>query len=76
MAKLPVLSGTQVIQLLSQLGFIKVAQKGSHVKLKGVRNGKKRVVIVSLHKELATGTLASILRQANLSIEEFIGKKQ
>ncbi|TYO96576.1 type II toxin-antitoxin system HicA family toxin [Desulfallas thermosapovorans] len=76
MAKLPVLSGTQVVQLLSQFGFVKVAQKGSHVKLKGVRNGMSRIVIVPLHKELATGTLASILRQASLSIEELTGEEQ
>lgn len=75
MAKLPVLSGAQVIQLLSHLGFIKVAQKGSHVKLRGIRNGKKRIVIVPFHKELAPGTLASILRQADLTIEELINKK-
>jgi len=75
MAKLPVLSGAQVIRLLSHLGFIKVGQKGSHVKLRGIRNGKKRIVIVPFHKELAPGTLASILRQADLTIEELINKK-
>lgn len=75
MAKLPVLSGAQVIQLLSHFGFIQVAKKGSHVKLRGIRNGKKRTVIVPVHKELAPGTLASILRQADLSIEELTNIK-
>jgi len=38
MPKLPVLSGGQVIRLLSSLSFTVVGQKGSHVKLKGMRN--------------------------------------
>lgn len=46
MDKLPVLSGARVIRLLSRLGFVKAGQKGSHVKLRGVYHGKKRIVIV------------------------------
>jgi len=29
-------------------------------------------VIVPLHRELAPGTLRSVIRQANLTVEEFI----
>jgi len=75
MVKMPVLSGERVVKLLLDSGFVQVGQKGSHVKLKEIHDEKKRPVIVSLHKELASGTLASVLRQAGMTIEELLGKK-
>ena len=65
---LPVVSGREVVRALGRAGFGQVGQKGSHVKL---RSEAGRTVIVPLHRELARGTLASILRQAALSVEEF-----
>lgn len=56
------------MRALEKAGFTQVSQKGSHVKL---RNDAGRTVIIPLHRELARGTLASILRQAGLSAEEF-----
>lgn len=47
-------------------------QRGSHVKLKKIEDGKVYIVIVPMHRELAKGTLKSILRQANLTIEEIL----
>jgi predicted RNA binding protein YcfA (HicA-like mRNA interferase family) len=64
---LPVVSGRQTIKALSKLGFEQISQRGSHVKLRAA----DRTVIVPLHDELARGTLRSILRQANLTKEEF-----
>jgi predicted RNA binding protein YcfA (HicA-like mRNA interferase family) len=65
---LPVISGAQVAKALGRIGFERVSQRGSHIKL---RHSDKRVVIVPLHDELARGTLSSILRQARLTVEEF-----
>ncbi len=65
---LPVISGAGVVKALLNEGFHEVRQRGSHVKL---RNGEGRTVIVPLHRERATGTLRSILRQAGLSIDDF-----
>ncbi|MGH9108430.1 MAG: type II toxin-antitoxin system HicA family toxin [Acidimicrobiales bacterium] len=65
---LPVVGGADVIAALSKTGFVQVSQRGSHVKLR--REG--RTVIVPLHRELAPGTLRSILRQAGLTAAEFI----
>ncbi|MGF1617995.1 MAG: type II toxin-antitoxin system HicA family toxin [Acidimicrobiia bacterium] len=65
---LPVVSGREAMRALEKAGFTQVSQKGSHVKL---RNDAGRTVIIPLHRELARGTLASILRQAGLSAEEF-----
>jgi predicted RNA binding protein YcfA (HicA-like mRNA interferase family) len=67
---LPVVSGKETVQALQRAGFAVVSTRGSHQKL---RNAHGRVVIVPLHRELARGTLASILRQAGLDSEEFKG---
>ncbi len=75
MVKMPVLSGERVVKLLLDSGFVQVGQKGNHVKLKGIHDEKKRTVIAPLHKELASGTLASVLRQAGMTIEELLDKK-
>ncbi|MBW3548982.1 MAG: type II toxin-antitoxin system HicA family toxin [Actinobacteria bacterium] len=64
---LPRLSGAEVRTALQRAGFTQVSQRGSHAKL---RHRDGRVVIVPMHQELATGTLASILRQARLSADE------
>jgi len=65
-AKLPVLSGDELIRLLKKAGFIVVRQKGSHVSLeKGIHK-----TVVPLHDELAKGTLLGILKQCGLSREE------
>ncbi len=52
-------------------GFIETSQRGSHVKfVRAVPEGL-RTVIVPSHRELAVGTLRSILRQAGLTSDEF-----
>jgi predicted RNA binding protein YcfA (HicA-like mRNA interferase family) len=65
---LPNVSGREVVRALTKAGFAEVSQRGSHVKL---RNEIGRTVIVPLHRELARGTLRSILRQADLTVEAF-----
>jgi len=65
---LPVLSGALVVRTLAGIGFVQVSQRGSHVKLRR----DQLTVIVPMHRELAPGTLRSILRQAELTVEEFI----
>lgn len=68
MPKLPVVSGADVIRALERLGFLVTRQRGSHVM---VRRGSSGCVVPN-HRELKTGTLAGILRQAGVSAEEFI----
>jgi len=68
MPKLPVLSGQEVIRMLERLGFTVVRQRGSHVILRRGEAG----CVVPLHKEVRFGTLAGVLRQAQLSPEEFL----
>ena len=64
-------SAREIIKALKQAGFQIVSQKGSHIKLRGIREGKLQTVIVPNHKEIAKGTFSSILIQANLTKKEF-----
>jgi len=68
MPKLPSISGAAIIKALERLGFVRVRQSGSHVIM---RRGSKGCV-VPLHSEVKVGTLAGILRQAELTPAEFI----
>ena len=68
MSGLPQLSGSKVARALHKVGFAEISQRGSHVKL---RHPDGRTVIVPIHRTLARGTLASILRQAQLDAEAF-----
>lgn len=61
----PVLSGQQMVACLSHFDFSTVGQKGSHRKMRHVDG---RTAIIPMHRELAPGTLRSILRQSGLSI--------
>ena len=68
MLKLPLVSGTEVIRTLERLGFIVLRQKGSHIILRRGPTG----CVVPNHREIKTGTLSGILKQASVSAEEFI----
>ena len=54
---------------LQRAGFIRVHQRGTHLKL---RHAEGRVAIVPMHRELADGTRAGILRQAGLGREQLV----
>ena len=68
MPKLPLVSGAEVIRTLERLGFIVLRQKGSHIILRRGPTGS----VVPNHREIKTGTLSGILKQASVSAEEFI----
>ena len=67
MAALPILSGVDVVHALERAGFHQASQRGSHVKM---RNAAGRSAIVPMHREIAPGTLRSILRQAGLTADQ------
>jgi predicted RNA binding protein YcfA (HicA-like mRNA interferase family) len=61
----------EVERRLKRFGFIEVGQTGSHVKFIKMTDLGSLVAIVPKHKEVASGTLRSILKQAGLSEKEF-----
>jgi len=73
MPKLPVLSGKKLIKAISKIGFQHIRTSGSHAILnKFTEDGRKITIPVPLHKELAKGTLKSIMRQVDLDVETLI----
>ena len=64
------MSGKEIIKALQKNGFYVKRQKGSHIILR--RDNPFAQVVVPDHKSIDTGTLASILDGASLSIDEFI----
>ena len=65
------LSGKQVADALKRAGFIRITQKGSHIKYRKFIEGKKLTVIVPNHKELKPSVVDSILEMAELTAAEF-----
>jgi len=68
MPELPRISGSEAVKVFIRLEFHQTRQKGSHVVM---RKGDKGCVI-PLHKNLAVGTLRSAIRQAGISVDEFV----
>lgn len=64
-------SSNQVVKVLQKKGFIYISQKGSHVKFR--KFGKKvlTVIVPANRKEIPYGTFRSILRQSQLTEEDF-----
>ena len=71
MSKLPRgMSGKEVVKALQRAGFYVKRQKGSHIVLR--RDNPFAQVVVPDHRSIDTGTLASVLDGAGLSVEDFI----
>lgn len=70
MIKLPRVSGRECVRALMKAGFAIKRQSGSHIVLR--RDDPFAQVVIPNHHELDRGTLRSILRQADLSVEEFV----
>jgi predicted RNA binding protein YcfA (HicA-like mRNA interferase family) len=68
MPNLPHVSGAETQRAPAQLGFQKVRQSGSHVVMKRESKG----CVVPMHGEVKIGTLAGLLRQAEVTVEEFM----
>jgi predicted RNA binding protein YcfA (HicA-like mRNA interferase family) len=65
---LPRSSGVAIVKALEHLGFVKVRQSGSHVIMRRGPNG----CVVPMHDDVKVGTLAGILRQADVSPDQFV----
>jgi predicted RNA binding protein YcfA (HicA-like mRNA interferase family) len=70
MTKLPVISGIECVRALTRAGFFVKRQEGSHIILR--RDSPFAQVVVPDHRELDRGTLRAILRQANITVEQFV----
>ena len=72
MAKLPRIPSLLVIRALKRTRFYEFHQSGSHIQLRHLGNQALRVTIPFHRKDLTPKTLKSIIKQAGLTVDEFI----
>ena len=70
MPTLPALSGRKVVKVFESFGWAVARQRGSHIIL--VTDNHNATLSVPDHKEVAKGTLRSLIRAAGMTVEEFI----
>ena len=71
MPKLPLISGIKVVKAFVKIGYEIDHQTGSHIILRHKDEPHRRLTVPK-HPEIAKGTLRAIIRQAGLTVEEFI----
>lgn len=69
MSELPSIAGRQVVKALGKIGYELDRQRGSHIILRQKSYPYRRITIPD-HREVAKGTLRSIIRQAGLTVAE------
>lgn len=70
MARLPVLSGAKVVRVFGDAGWTLDRQRGSHVVM--LEAGRNVSLSIPQHREVAPGTLRSLIRAAGMTVDEFV----
>jgi len=70
--KLPKISGRKAITVFETTGYQVVRQKGSHIRLRDDKNPDHKPLTVPDHKSLKAGLLRTLIRDAGLSVEDFV----
>jgi len=70
---LPVMSGREVVRVFESLGWEVVRQTSSHIIM--VKDSEPATLSVPDHREVAKGTLRSLIRTAGLTVDEFVAAK-
>jgi len=65
-------SGEAAARALERLGFVRIRQSGSHLIMKKRTYEGSVGCVVPMHKVIAIGTLRSVLRQAGVTVDEFL----
>jgi predicted RNA binding protein YcfA (HicA-like mRNA interferase family) len=69
-SSVPVLSGREVVRVFESLEWQVARQSGSHIVM--VKEGEMATLSVPDHREVAKGTLRSLIRAAGLTLAEFV----
>jgi predicted RNA binding protein YcfA (HicA-like mRNA interferase family) len=72
MASLPVVSGDDVVKVFQRFGWTVARQSSSHIIM--TKEGEIASLSIPNHKEVARGTLRSLVRSANMTVAEFVQK--
>ena len=68
MTRLPVISGFEMVKILTRFGWTPVRQTGSHCIMK--KQGSIFRIFIPQHRELRPGIIHQIMKEADLSIEQ------
>jgi predicted RNA binding protein YcfA (HicA-like mRNA interferase family) len=68
--KLPVVSGRRAVRAFENLGWSVARQAGSHIVM--TKDGEVATLSIPDHPEVAKGTLRSLIRSANVTVEQFV----
>jgi predicted RNA binding protein YcfA (HicA-like mRNA interferase family) len=69
--KLPVVSGAKAARAFERLGYEIVRQRSSHIRMRHLSDPRRLPLSIPDHRELKPGLLRRLLRDANISVEEF-----
>ena len=69
MSQLPIIAGRMAIKALLKLGYRVARQRGSHIRLHHIN---KKPITVPDHKVLGKGLLRKVLRDVEISVEDFV----
>lgn len=71
MTKLPVLNSREVLRVLKRAGFYIDRITGSHYILKHRLHSEKTITVPYHNRDLAPGTMSSIIKQSEVDIKKF-----
>jgi len=74
MSKVPSLNYDKIIKALQRDGWVIVRQRGSHIRLQKHVGNEVLKIIVPAHKPVKRSTLSHILKQARISVDDFLRK--
>ncbi|MEM4203825.1 MAG: type II toxin-antitoxin system HicA family toxin [Candidatus Methanomethylicaceae archaeon] len=69
---MPSLPYQEIIRALQQDGWTVVRQRGSHIRLQKRAGGEVLKITVPAHRPVKRSTLAHILKQARLDVDDFL----
>jgi len=72
MASLPVVSGSDTVKIFQRFGWTGARQTSSHIIM--TKEGEIASLSIPNHREVARGTLRSLIHSANLTVDEFVQK--
>ena len=72
MSKVPSLPYDRIIRALQRDGWVVVRQKGSHIRLQKHTSSETLKLTIPAHRPVKRSTLSHILKQARLSVDEFL----
>jgi predicted RNA binding protein YcfA (HicA-like mRNA interferase family) len=71
LSRLPIVSGREAVKAFERIGYVVDRQRGSHMQLRQPSPPHRRLTIPD-HRELGRGLVRAPIRDAGLTVEEFL----